>query len=513
MAMSTDIAPPFSEVRAADARRRGHLDQSRTNQAVAGARVPPHDEDAERAVLGAMLLTSDAVADAVEILSGEDFYRPAHQHVFNAAIGLYTKGEPVDTVTMHGELERMDLSEATGGLRNLIELQSSTPVAANAAYYAKIVAETARLRRLIRAAGEVSELAYSRPADVGAALDQAETLIFHATEHENDPTMERMNALLGGALTELEELYSRGSSITGVTTGFIDLDKKLSGLQPSSLAVLGARPSIGKTSLALDIAVAAAKGSADNYNSELAKNGEGSDLEQKEPHPVLFFSLEMSHSEITQRVLGAEARVQTDRLRTGRLNDEDWSKISTAMGRLGELPLWIDDSPSMSILEVRAKSRRRHAEAGGLTLVVVDYLQLLLGGNRNENRQVEVSEFSRGLKTLARELKCPVLALSQLSRAPEARQDKRPMLADLRESGAIEQDADVVMFLYRDEVYNPESKDRGIAELQIAKHRSGPTGLIKLIFLPTFTKFVDAAPQAIGNEPTGRTSDPGAENF
>ena len=512
--MSTNIAPHLQEIRADDARRQGNFDPDRRGPSSGGMRVPPHDEDAERAVLGAMLLTADAVADAVEILSGQDFYRPAHQHVFNAAIGLYTKGEPVDTVTVHDELERMGFSEATDGLRGLMELQSSTPVAANAAYYAKIVADTALLRRLIKAAGEVSELAFSRPPNVGDALDQAETLIFHAAERENDPTMERMNSLLGGALTELEDLYSRGSAITGITTGFADLDKKLSGLQPSSLVVLGARPSIGKTSLALDIAVAAAKGALDSHNAALTENKEESAPEQKEPHPVLFFSLEMSNSEITQRVLGSEARVPTDRLRTGRLNDDDWSKISTAMGRLGELPLWVDDSPSMSILEVRAKSRRRHAEAGGLTLVVVDYLQLLVGGgNRNENRQVEVSEFSRGLKILARELKCPVLALSQLSRAPETRQDKRPMLADLRESGAIEQDADVVMFLYRDEVYNPESKDRGIAELLIAKHRSGPTGLVKLIFLPNFTKFVDAALPVSRDGPTGSSNDPTTEDF
>lgn len=472
----------------------------------AHGRVPPHDLNAEQAILGAFLLNADALADSVGLITGEDFYRPAHQHVFEAAIRLYTKGEAVDAVTVHDELARNDLSEGIGGLAGLMELQSFTPVATNARYYAQIVKDRARLRRLIKASTEINELAYSLPNDVPAAMDLAESLIFAAANREDETDMKPVVSLLGASLDELEELYRRPSGLSGAATGFVDLDKKLNGLQPASLIILGARPSIGKTSLALDIAVSAAKGSVKAFQNSRDDTDErvNGNPPANEPLPVLFFSLEMSQSEVMQRLIAAEARVSTEHLRSGRINDNDWSKINKAIGRLGDLPLWFDDSPSMSVLEIRAKSRRRHSAAGGLALVVVDYLQLLLSNEyRRENRQVEVAEFSRNLKILARELNCPVLALSQLSRAPETRQDKRPMLADLRESGAIEQDADVVMFLYRDEVYHADSKDRGIAEINIAKHRSGPTGMIKLVFLPNYTKFVDAAGGTAGGVTAG----------
>ena len=468
-----------STLQSASGAREGAVEPRRAAAGAPGARVPPHDLAAERALLGAMLLTATAIADAVESTAAADFYRPAHAHTFDAIAGLYAAGEPVDTVTVAAELERTGLLEAVGGAGALVEMQAGTPVAGNAARYADIVAKNATLRRLIGAAGEVAELAYSRPADVDAALDEAESLVFAVAGGSEASSMEPLYGLLDRGVDHLEKLYEHGQSLTGVPTGYSDLDSLLLGLQPSSLLVLGARPGIGKTSLALGMAAAAAMGSR---------------------RPVLFFSLEMSHLELTQRLLCSEAGVSTQRVRSGQLSDDDWTRINGAVGRLAEAPLWIDDNPNTSVLEIRAKARRKHAEVGHLGLVVVDYLQLMGGRLNAESRQVEVSEMSRGLKILARELDCPVLALSQLSRAPEARADKRPMLADLRESGAIEQDADVVMFLYRDEMYNADSPDRGIAELHVAKHRTGPTGTVKLAFLPQYTRFDNHAQRSTAGE-------------
>ena len=452
--------------------REGGSASRRSGDGQAAARVPPHDLAAERALLGAMLLTPAAIADGVEATAAPDFYRPAHAHVFDAIAGLYGAGQPVDTVTVAAELQRAGLLEAVGGAAALVEMQASTPVAGNAARYAGIVASNATLRRLIGAASEVAELAYSRPADVEAALDEAESVIFKVAGGAESSSMATMRALMDAGLDHMEKLYEHGQSLTGVPTGYADLDNLLLGLQPSTLVILGARPSVGKTSLALGIAAEAAVTAS---------------------RPVLFFSLEMSHLELTQRLVCAEARVATQLVRSGQLTDDHWNRIGAAMGRLGDAPMWIDDNPSTSVLEIRAKARRKHAELGDLALVVVDYLQLMGGRHSAESRQVEVSEISRSLKILARELHCPVLALSQLSRAPEARTDKRPMLADLRESGAIEQDADVVMFLYRDEVYDADSPDRGIAEVHVAKHRTGPTGTVKLAFLPQYTRFENLA--------------------
>lgn len=445
----------------------------------APARVPPHDLAAEQALLGAMLLTSEAIADAVGSTEASDFYRPAHAHVFDAITALYGAGEPVDTVTVAAELQRTELLDAVGGAGALVEMQASTPVAGNAEHYAEIVAKNATLRRLIGAAGEVAELAYSKPADIESALDQAESLIFKVAGEKSTSSMESLYTLIDKGVAHLEELYEHGRNLTGVTTGFSDLDGLLLGLQPSSLVILGARPGIGKTSLALGMSAAAA-------------------MEVR--RPVLFFSLEMSHLELTQRLLCSEAQVSTQNIRLGRLSKAEWTRVNAAVGHLAEAPLWIDDNPNTSVLEIRAKARRMHAEWGDLGLVVVDYLQLMGGRVGAESRQVEVSEMSRGLKILARELECPVVALSQLSRAPEGRADKRPMLADLRESGAIEQDADVVMFLYRDEMYNTDTSDRGIAELLVAKHRTGPTGLVKLAFLPQYTRFDNLEQRSSGEE-------------
>ncbi|MDP9388277.1 MAG: replicative DNA helicase [Actinomycetota bacterium] len=625
----------------------------------ARSRIPPHDLHAEESLLGAMLLSRDAIVEAVQICSADDFYKPAHGHIFDAISSLYAQGEPADPVTVADELRRAGLLEPVGGPAVLVSLQANTPAIGNAPRYARIVEEHALLRRLIGVASEIAELGYEIPEDVGAAVDRAETLVFQLGQRRVADTLAPLRELLEQSLDHLEALYERNEAITGVPTGYTDLDERLAGLQPSNLVIVGARPSMGKTSFALGMVAHAAMDART---------------------PVLFFSLEMSHAEITQRLLCSEARVDATRMRNGRLLESDWPKISHAIGRLGEAPVFIDDNPNLTIMDIRAKARRLKSREG-LGLVVIDYLQLMTGRSRAENRQVEVSEISRGLKILARELQVPVVALSQLSRNLEARADKRPMLADLRESGcmpastrlakadgtevtlgelvltqeqplvwsldergclvprrlvrafasgikpvfrlrlrsglevdasanhpfrtvtgwtrldhlavgdgvavarslpppldpcearddaelvllahgstgaskgaagvqyasadrasntralvdvgrsdvvwdevtdivaigdmatfdatvedthnfvangviahnSLEQDADVVMFLYRDEVYNPESPDRGTAEVIVSKHRNGPTGVLQLAFLNQYTRFANMA--------------------
>jgi replicative DNA helicase len=419
-----------------------------------------------------MLLSRDAIAAAVEICAADDFYKPAHGHVFEAVCSLYGQGEPVDPVTVADELRRADLLEAIGGTATLISLQANTPATANAGRYARIVEEHALLRGLIGVASEIAELGYSVPEDVANVLDRAESMVFEVAERRVTDTLKPLHDLLSESLDRLEALYDRGEAITGVPTGYVDLDERLSGLQPSNLVIVGARPAMGKTSFALGIASHAA-------------------MEARAP--VLYFSLEMSHAELTQRLLCSEARVDSSRVRNGRLLESDWPKISHAIGRLAEAPIYIDDNPNLTVMEVRAKARRLKSRLGELGVIIVDYLQLMSGRNRAENRQVEVSEISRGLKILARELEVPVIALSQLSRNLEMRSDKRPVLADLRESGSLEQDSDIVMFLYRDDVYNPESQDRGTAEVIVSKHRNGPTGVTQLAFLDHYTRFANMA--------------------
>lgn len=448
------------------------LQDARRRNRTASGRVPPHNLQAEESLLGAMLLSRDAIAAAVETCGADDFYKPAHGHIFEAVCSLYAQGEPADPVTVADELNRASLLESAGGLPALVSLQADTPATANAGRYARIVEEHALLRRLIGVAGEIAELGYSVPDDVESAVDQAESMVFEVAERRVTDSLKPLRELLSESLDRLEALYGKGDSITGVPTGYIDLDERLSGLQPSGLVIVGARPAMGKTSFALGIAAHAS---------------------MEAGVPVLLFSLEMSHAEITQRLLVSEARVDASRIRNGRLLESDWPKISHAVGRLGEAPLYVDDNPNLTVMEVRAKARRLKAKQGGLGLIIIDYLQLMSGRRSAENRQVEVSEISRGLKILARELEVPVVALSQLSRTLETRADKRPVLADLRESGSLEQDADVVLFLYRDEVYNPESPDRGTAEVIVSKHRNGPTGTTQLAFLDHFTRFANMA--------------------
>ncbi len=435
-------------------------------------RVPPHNIAAEESVLGAMLLTKEAIADAIEILSSDDFYKPAHQKIFDAITALFASGEPADIVTVADELGRAGMLDGMGGNATLIDLQANTPAATNTVEYARIVYSHAQLRRLIQASGEIAEIGFSQPDDVIKAVDEAESLVFNLAQGRDSNNYAALEDLLDETLNLLEERVERGNKITGTETGFSELDGILAGLQPNNLIVIGARPAMGKTSFGLNIAAHAA---------------------METDAPVLFFSLEMSQYEISQRILCTEARVDSSKVRVGNMNDDDWTKISHAVGRLSGAPLWIDDNPNTTVMEIRAKARRLKSRVGNIGMVVVDYLQLMSGRMRAENRQVEVSEISRSLKILARELECPVVALSQLSRNLEQRQDKRPMLSDLRESGSIEQDADVVMFLYRDEVYDVESPDQGMAEVLIAKHRSGPTGRVKLAWLKHYTRFADMA--------------------
>jgi replicative DNA helicase len=434
--------------------------------------VPPHDLQAEESLLGAMMLSSTAIADAAGVVTASDFYKPAHAHVFDAVQTLYASGQPVDSVTVADELRRAGLLDAIGGPAVLAQIMASTPATSNAARYAGIVEEYSLLRRLIGVAGEIAELGYSVPDDVTKALDRAESLIYEVNEKRVTDTTKKLSQMLSENLDRLETLVERGEAITGTPTGYLDLDHLLSGLQPSALVVVGARPAMGKTSFALGMVAHAA-------------------LEAR--RPVLFFSLEMSNLELSQRLLCAEAKVDSTRVRNGQLQPDDWKKISNAMGRLGDAPIWIDDNPNLTIMEIRAKARRLKSQIGDLGMIVIDYLQLMTGRSSAENRQVEVSELSRGLKILARELETPVVALSQLSRGLEMRADKRPMLADLRESGSIEQDSDVVMFIFREEVYDPKPENAGQAEIIVAKHRSGPTGLVQLAFLPQYTRFANMA--------------------
>ncbi len=381
-----------------------------------GGRVPPHNIEAEESLLGAMLLSKDAIASAVESVSPEDFYKPAHGHLFEAIQTLYGRGEPVDPVTVAEELRRADLLEALGGKQAILRIQVGTPAAANAAHYAKIVEEHALLRRLISVAGEIAEMGYEMPDDVTGTLDRSETLIFEVANRRLSSSLKGIYPALQESLEQLEALFERDGSMTGVPSGYIDLDEVLLGFQPSNLIVVAARPGQGKTSFAL---------------------GAASHVALETRRPVVFFSMEMGYLELTQRMLAAEAGVNSRLLRTGRIPESDWTKISHAVGRLAEAPFYIDDNAHLTVMEMRAKCRRLKAMHGDLGLVVVDYLQLMSTPRRSENRQVEVSELSRGLKILARDLETPVMALSQLNRSLEYRTDKRPMLADLRESGCL----------------------------------------------------------------------------
>ena len=387
-------------------------------------RVPPQSIEAEESLLGAMLLSEQAISAVTNVVTADDFYKPAHRHIFDAIQSLYAAGEGVDPVTVADELARAEVLDSIGGSARLVTLQARTPAITNALHYAKIVEEKALLRKLITTANDVADLGYSPLDDIEKTIDSAEAMMFAVAQRRNTDSMAALAPLLDASLEQLEALYERGDAITGTPTGYTDLDTQLAGLQPGALIVVGARPAMGKTALSLGIAAHAAV---------------------REQRPVLFFSLEMGHLELTQRLIAAEARIEATKLRTGRLTDADWTKITKAMGRLGEGQLWIDDNPALTVTEIRSKARRLQDRLDQpLGLIIIDYLQLMSGRGSAESRQVEVAEISRGLKVLARELQCPVMALSQLSRSLEQRADKRPMLADLRESGCLTADTRVL---------------------------------------------------------------------
>jgi replicative DNA helicase len=435
-------------------------------------RTPPQDLAAEQSVLGGMLLSKDAIADVVEVLRGQDFYRPAHELIFDAVLDLYGRGEPADAVTVADELTKRGELGRVGGPAYLHTLLSSVPTAANAGYYARIVHERAVLRRLVSAGTKIVQLGYATDGgDVDEIVNAAQAEIYQVTERRTSEDYAPLGDIIEGAIDEIEASSSRGDGLTGVPTGFADLDRLTNGLHPGQMIVIAARPAMGKSTVALDIARSAA------IHHRLTS---------------VIFSLEMGKNEIVMRLLSAEARIPLQNMRKGTMREEDWTRLARTMGDISDAPLFIDDSPNMSLMEIRAKCRRlkqRH----DLKLVVIDYLQLMSSGKKVESRQQEVSEFSRALKLLAKELEVPVIALSQLNRGPEQRTDKKPQMSDLRESGSIEQDADVIMLLHREDVYEKESPRAGEADFIVAKHRNGPTDTIVVAFQGHYSRFVDMA--------------------
>ncbi len=433
-------------------------------------KIPPHDIEAEQAVLGAMLTDKDAVIESLETLRKDDFYREDNKIVFEAIFNLYNKAEPIDIITVKDELVSMNKFDAVGGLEYLAVLPDKVPLVSNVDRYIKIVEEKAILRNLIKASNDIVSLGYAETEEVDDIIESAEKKIFEITQKKNTKGYTPIKDILVESFAELERLYNQKTPITGVPTGFADLDYKTSGLHKSDLILVAARPAMGKSAFVLNIAA----------NAALKANV-----------PVVIFNLEMSKEQLVNRMLCSEAMVDSNKVRTGKIEEDDWVKLATALGPLSEAPIYIDDTPGISIMEIRAKCRKLKMEKN-IGMVIIDYLQLVQGsGKRNASREQEISEISRSLKILAKELDVPVIALSQLSRAAEQRQDHRPMLSDLRESGAIEQDADIVMFIYRDDYYNENSEKKNIAEITLAKHRSGSTGTVELLWLGNYTKFVN----------------------
>jgi len=434
-------------------------------------KIPPNNLEAEQSVLGAMLLDKEAISAASEILKGDDFYREVHKEIFEAIIDIYNDNNPVDLITLTEKLKGRNTLEAVGGITYLTQLMNIVPTTSNIDQYVKIVEEKSLLRKLIKSSNEIISKCYDNPEDPIEVVDQAEKSIFDISLSKSSQGFVPIKQILTTNFDRIEELYLNKGKITGIPTGFVDLDQKLSGLQRSDLILIAARPSMGKSALMMNLVQHAAV---------------------RENIPVAIFSLEMSKEQLSQRLLCAEALIDAHRLRTGDITEDEWIKLARAMGVLADKPIFIDDTPAISITEMRAKCRRLKIEHG-LGLIAIDYLQLMSGSSKYDSRQQEVSDISRSLKALARELDVPVVALSQLSRAPEMRADHRPILSDIRESGAIEQDADVVIFLYRDEYYHPDTEKKNIGEVIIAKQRNGPTGVVELVWLGQFTKFADKA--------------------
>ncbi|MEV2503717.1 replicative DNA helicase [Paenibacillus larvae] len=431
-------------------------------------RVPPQNIEAEQAVLGAILLDSDALVTAMERVSSDDFYRGSHQRIFEAMIELAQEDEPVDLITLTARLQNKQELEEAGGVTYLSELANAVPTAANVDYYAQIVEEKSMLRRLIRTATQIVSNGYASSEDVGLMLNDAEQRILEISQRRSSSGFVSIRDVLMEVFERVEFLYSHKGGTTGIPSGFHDLDKMTSGFQRSDLIIVAARPSVGKTAFALNIA---------------------QNVGVRAKETVAIFSLEMGAAQLVQRMVCAESNVDAQRMRTGFLESDDWEKLTMAIGALSEANIYIDDSPGITVADIRAKCRRLKQEKG-LGMILIDYLQLISGRGKGDNRQQEVSEISRTLKQIARELDVPVIALSQLSRGVEQRQDKRPMMSDLRESGSIEQDADIVAFLYRDDYYDKETEKKNIIEIIIAKQRNGPVGTVELAFLKNYNKFV-----------------------
>ena len=433
-------------------------------------KVPPHDVEAEQAVIGSMLTDKDAVVSSIEVLKEDDFYREDNRLIYSAMLNLYNRAEPIDLITVKSELETMGKFEQVGGFEYLTELPEKVPTTANAVKYIKIVEEKSQLRNLIKTANEIIELGYDPTEDVDNIMEGAEKKIFNLAQDKNQKGYAPIKDILVDSITQLEELYNRKQHITGVPTGFADLDYRTAGLHGSELILVAARPAMGKTAFALNIAT----------NAAVQAN-----------IPVVVFSLEMSKEQCANRILCSQAMVDSQKVSKGDISDEEWQKLAVASGELSESSgIFIDDTAGITVAEIRAKCRKLKIEKN-IGLIVIDYLQLIQGSGKSSSREQEIAEISRSLKILAKEIDVPVIALSQLSRAPEARTDHRPMLQDLRESGSIEQDADIVMFIYRDDYYNPQAEQTNIAEIIIAKNRSGPVGTTELLWMPSFTKFVN----------------------
>jgi replicative DNA helicase len=445
---------------------------ARLAEVAAAAPVPPQNLDAEESVLGAMMLSPGAIGAVSEILDAGDFYRESHAKIYRAALALYAKGEPVDAITLVDELEERAELEGSGGRTRIHELASLVPATANAAHYARIVREMATLRGLIRVGSEIAQLGWERPGETDDLVDRAEQVLFELSQQRVSGEFSHIEDLLKESFERITALYESGVELTGTPSGFRDLDRITSGFQPGNLIIVAARPSMGKSALALCMAA---------------------NVAVRHEVPVALFTLEMSKAEVTQRLMCSEAKVESQRLRTGKLAADDWPRLTAACDKLAKAPVFVDDTGSITMMEVRSKARRLKSREPHLGLIIVDYLQLMTSGTNPENRVQEVSQISRQLKVLARDLDVPILALSQLSRAVEQRHDKRPILSDLRESGSIEQDADIVAFIYRDDYYNDESDQQGLAEVNVAKHRNGPTDSVRLSFLKRYAKFADLA--------------------
>jgi replicative DNA helicase len=445
--------------------------------AIAALRIPPHSIEAEQSVLGGLMLDNTAYDKISDLISESDFYRDEHRRIFRAIQRMLERAKPVDVVTVAETIDAAGETEHTGGLAYLGELAQNTPSAANIRRYGEIVRERAILRQLVTAGDEIASSALNPLGrEPKTLLDEAEAKVFAIAESgmRHQTGFQHINPLLTQVVERIQELHDRDnpSDITGIPTGYNDLDKMTSGLQPGDLVIVAGRPSMGKTSFALNIA----EHVAIEYGA-----------------PVAVFSMEMGGAQLAMRMLASVGRLDQHRVRTGKLNDDEWSRLSYALGKIHEKAIYIDETPALNPIDLRARARRLHRQCGKLGLIVIDYLQLMSGSSNGENRATEISEISRSLKGLAKELECPVIALSQLNRSLEQRPNKRPVMSDLRESGAIEQDADVIMFIYRDEVYNPDTQEKGAAEIIIGKQRNGPIGTVRLTFLGEYTRFENYA--------------------